>query len=170
MIRFMGAFEQVSDLPGHGNVREYAFVGRSNVGKSSLINAVAGAKIAKVSNTPGRTRTLNLFNVDDKMWIMDLPGYGFAKVSKDEQIKWLARLEDYLSRRSELKKLFILIDARVGIKDLDNILIDFCRAENIPFQIVYTKCDKKDARSFSDGITTSAKDKIGIDMIKKEMR
>jgi GTP-binding protein len=167
MIKFMGAFEKVSDLPNHRTIREYAFVGRSNVGKSSLINALVGAAVARTSNTPGRTRTLNLFNWDDKIWLMDLPGYGYARASKDDQIKWLDRLEDYLKSRRELKRLFVLIDSRHGIKDSDKIIIDFCKAENIPHKIVYTKCDKKGAGDFSDGILTSAERKIGIDEIKK---
>ena len=166
----MGAFERVSDLQNHPTIAEFAFIGRSNVGKSSLINALAGHNIAKVSNTPGRTRTLNLFNWDDKIWLMDLPGYGYARASKDDQIKWLERLEDYLSHRRELKKLFILIDARVGVKDSDKLIIDFCRDGEIPHQIVWTKCDKKEAmKNLSGGIMTSAARKIGVDEVKKAM-
>jgi GTP-binding protein len=174
MIKFIGAFDNVKDLPHHPTISEYAFVGRSNVGKSSLINAVAGEKIAKVSNTPGRTRTLNLFNWDDRIWIMDLPGYGYAKVSKDEQIRWLERLENYLTRRRELKKLFILIDSRHGIKDSDDIIIDFCKEQNIPYRIVFTKCDKKSKvnspKSIVNSINTSAEKKIGIDEVRRELK
>ena len=170
MIKFIGAFEEVSDLPRHPTIPEFAFVGRSNVGKSSLVNALAGGRVARVSNTPGRTRTLNLFNLDDRMWIMDLPGYGFARASKDEQKRWLRRLEEYLSARRELKKLFILIDSRVGMKDADNLIIDFCRAGTIPYQIVWTKCDKKDAMDgLAGGIITSAQKKIGINEVKRAM-
>jgi len=169
MIKFMGAFENVKDLPRHPTIREYAFAGRSNVGKSSLINAVLGAKVAKTSNTPGRTRTLNLFNSDDRVWIMDLPGYGYAKASKDEQVRWLKRLEEYLTTRSELKKMFILVDARVGIKDVDKTLIDFCKDENLPFKLIFTKCDGKGAASAPNAILTSAKKNIGLDLVRKEM-
>jgi GTP-binding protein len=162
----MGAFDSVRNLPRHPSIREYAFAGRSNVGKSSLLNALAGVKVARVSNTPGRTRALNLFNWDDRVWLMDLPGYGYARVSKDEQIAWLNRLEEYLSSRAELKKLFILIDSRIGAKDVDKIIIDFCNSRKIPFQIVYTKCDKKEALSFDDGIMTSSERKTGIGELK----
>jgi len=169
MIKFMGSFERVSDLPAHPTISEYAFVGRSNVGKSSLLNAVVGSVVARVSNTPGRTRSLNLFNVDDKIWLMDLPGYGYAKASKSDQIEWLERLEEYLSVRAELKQVFILIDSRIGVKDLDRTIIDFCAVEKIPYKIIYTKSDKKGAQKFLDGIITSSEKKIGIDEVKKEI-
>ena len=81
MIKFVGAFEKVSDLP-ETQFTEYAFAGRSNVGKSSLINAIVGAPVARTSNTPGRTQTLNMFNIDDRISIIDLPGYGYARVSR----------------------------------------------------------------------------------------
>jgi GTP-binding protein len=165
-IKFLGSFEEVRDLPHHPTIGEYAFVGRSNVGKSSLINAVVGDKIARVSNTPGRTRAMNLFNWDDRVWLMDLPGYGYARASKSDQVRWLERLEDYLSGRRELKTLFILIDSRHGIKDSDRIIIDFCRDREILYQIVFTKCDKKGAREF-DGIATSSEKKTGIDEVRR---
>jgi len=167
MIKFIGSFEKVCDLPNHKTIREYAFVGRSNVGKSSLLNAVVGEKVAKVSNTPGRTRSLNLFNYDDKIWLMDLPGYGFAKASKDEQIRWLERLENYLTNRRELALLFVLIDSRHGIKDSDRLILDFCKTERIPHKIIYTKSDKKDSQKFDNGIMTSSEKKTGIDEVIK---
>ena len=82
MIKFVGGFENVCDLP-KTQFPEFAFAGRSNVGKSSLINAIVGANVARTSNTPGRTQTLNLFNIDDRIMIVDLPGYGYARVSKE---------------------------------------------------------------------------------------
>lgn len=142
MIKFVGSFETVKSLP-NSHFPEYAFIGRSNVGKSSLINAVVGENVARTSNTPGRTQSLNLFNLDDRIMIVDLPGYGYAKVSKVDAMRWLQRLQDYLISRRQLKRLFILIDSRIGPRDSDLDLMDFCDLNAIPYQIVYTKKDKK---------------------------
>ena len=142
MIKFVGSFETVKSLP-NSHFAEYAFIGRSNVGKSSLINAVVGAPVARTSNTPGRTQSLSLFNLDDRVMIVDLPGYGYARVSKVDAMRWLNRLEEYLLNRRQLKRLFILIDSRIGARDSDLDLMDFCDANAIPYQIVYTKKDKK---------------------------
>ena len=142
MIKFVGSFETVKSLP-NTQFPEYAFVGRSNVGKSSLINAIVNEKVARTSNTPGRTQSLNLFNMNDKSMIVDLPGYGYARVSKSDAIKWLERLQEYLLNRSQLRRLFILIDSRVGAKDSDLDLMDFCDKNGICYQVVYTKKDKR---------------------------
>ena len=142
MIKFVGSFETVKSLP-NTQFAEYAFVGRSNVGKSSLINAIVSEKIARTSNTPGRTQSLNLFNYNDKAMIVDLPGYGYARVSKNDATRWLERLEEYLLNRSQLRRLFILIDSRIGPKDSDIDLMCFCDENGICYQIVYTKKDKR---------------------------
>lgn len=178
MIKFVGSFETVQSLP-KTHFAEYAFIGRSNVGKSSLINAVVGAPIARTSNTPGRTQSLNLFNIDDRIMIVDLPGYGYAKVSKVDAMRWLHRLEEYLTSRQQLKRLFILIDSRIGPKDADLDLMDFCDANAIQYQIVYTKKDKKVRESkqleikhtnhgamLPEILQTSADKKTGLDPIK----
>ncbi len=178
MIKFVGSFETVKALP-NSQFAEYAFIGRSNVGKSSLINAVVGMPIARTSNTPGRTQSLNLFNLDDRVMIVDLPGYGYAKVSKMDAMRWLKRLEEYLLTRRQLKRLFILIDSRIGPKDADLDLMDFCDANAIPYQIVYTKKDKKVRESKQcelchtehgamapEILQTSAEKKTGLEAIK----
>ncbi len=178
MIKFVGSFETVKSLP-KTQFAEYAFIGRSNVGKSSLINAIVGTSIARTSNTPGRTQSLNLFNLDDRVMIVDLPGYGYAKVSKTDAMRWLNRLEEYLLNRSQLKRLFILIDSRIGARDSDLDLMDFCDANAIPYQIVYTKKDKKvreqkqveivhteHGAMVPEILNTSAEKKTGLDSIK----
>ncbi len=178
MIKFVGSFESVASLP-KTQFAEYAFVGRSNVGKSSLINAVVGMAVARTSNTPGRTQSLNLFNIDDRAMIVDLPGYGYARVSRADALRWLHRLEEYLLTRRQLRRLFILIDARIGPRDADLDLMDFCDANAVPYQIVYTKKDKRvrekeqhqiDHASHGamvpEILETSAEKKTGLDPIR----
>jgi len=179
MIKFVGSFSTVESLP-KTTFPEYAFVGRSNVGKSSLINAVTGEKIARTSNTPGRTQELNLFNIDDRVLLVDLPGYGYARVSKECSAQWACRLEKYLLVRTQLKRLFILIDSRVGAKDSDLELMEFCDANGILYQIVYTKKDKKvreenqiqlshkkHGAMIPEILETSAEKKTGLEPIRK---
>ena len=170
MIKFLGSFETVQSLP-RTQFAEYAFIGRSNVGKSSLINAVIGSPAARVSNTPGRTQSLNLFNIDDRIAIMDLPGYGYAKASQSDRLRWVARLEEYLKTRGQLKLLFILIDSRIGPKESDLEIMGFCSELGLPFQTVMTKCDKrkkeKDSTEIDGALLTSAEKKTGIEQIRK---
>ncbi len=142
MIKFVGAFEQVCDLPKTA-FPEYAFAGRSNVGKSSLINAIVGAAVARTSNTPGRTQSLNMFNIHDKIMIIDLPGYGYARVARAAADRWLLRFQEYIMTRRQLRRLFILIDSRIGARQSDLDLMQFCDKNGISYQIVYTKKDKK---------------------------
>lgn len=178
MIKFVGGFEKVSDLP-QTQFPEYAFAGRSNVGKSSLINAVLRENVARTSNTPGRTQTLNMFNVNDKIIILDLPGYGYARVSRGESERWLLRFQEYIMTRRQLKRLFILIDSRIGPRDSDLELMGFCDANGISYQIVYTKKDKRVREKVQteicadehpamvdDVVETSAEKKYGIDNLR----
>jgi|TARA_B110000483_G_scaffold19367_1_gene21256 GTP-binding protein len=122
---------------------EIAFIGRSNVGKSSLINALFTKKIALTSNTPGKTRQINFFNHSDKLMVVDLPGYGYAKVSKKEAGEISQLVSNYLSSRLSLKKLFVLIDNTLGPKDIDLEILEYMESIKNRIVIVFTKKDKK---------------------------
>jgi GTP-binding protein len=122
---------------------EVAFVGRSNVGKSSLINALANQRqLAKVSNTPGRTQLLNLFTLRNGGTIVDLPGYGYAKVPGRERSTWQAMIEGYLLEREGLQVVFVLVDGEIGPTKLDVQMFDWLRSCDVPHTIVATKLDK----------------------------
>lgn len=126
---------------------EYAFIGRSNVGKSSLINMLCNnEKLAKTSGTPGKTQLINHFNIDDTWYIVDLPGYGFAKVAQSQRKKWEKMIEDYLRKRENLVSVFVLIDSRHSPQKLDLEFVDRLRKWQIPFCLVFTKADKENQR------------------------
>ena len=125
------------------SISEVAFVGRSNVGKSSVINAVCKTKnLARTSKTPGRTRAINIFTPAKGRWIVDLPGYGFARVTEQEKKVWQNMIETYITSRKTLKMIYILIDSFVGPTELDFVMMDWVRKLNIPFKIVSNKTDK----------------------------
>ncbi|MCC7297183.1 MAG: YihA family ribosome biogenesis GTP-binding protein [Bacteroidia bacterium] len=139
---FKGSWERADQMPD-ARVPEFAFIGRSNVGKSSLINMLCNHKgLAKTSAQPGKTQTLNLFDIDNKWWICDLPGYGYAKVSKEKRFKFSKMIEHYLQKRENLVNLFILIDLRIPPQKLDLDFINWCGENGIPFMLVGTKADK----------------------------
>ncbi len=122
---------------------EVAFLGRSNVGKSSLINAVLGKKnLALTSSSPGKTRGINYFLVDQKYFFVDLPGYGFAKISKSERLKWQNLIESYLLHSKQLRILCLLMDSRRDIMESDRQMVDWLQYHEKPFFIVLTKTDK----------------------------
>jgi GTP-binding protein len=121
---------------------EVCFVGRSNVGKSTLLNAVCGRKLAHVSSTPGRTRTLNVFEAKPGRWLVDLPGYGFAMGPAAEREAWAAMIEGYLPSRPSLRMVFSLVDAKVGPTKLDLQMLDWLEAANLPWCVVATKADQ----------------------------
>jgi len=122
---------------------EFAFIGRSNVGKSSLINMITGIKaLAKVSGTPGKTRLINHFLINESWFLVDLPGFGFAKTSKEESRKIESMIEGYLLRRDNLKLTFLLIDARHLPQKIDLEFMSWLSRNQIPFVILFTKADK----------------------------
>lgn len=131
-----------NQYPKDGRV-EVAFVGRSNVGKSSLINALTNRKaLAKVGNTPGKTRLINFFLINEDFYLVDLPGYGYAKVSKVEKEKWGKLMEDYLTGRDNLKKVVLLVDSRHKPTEDDVLMIDWIRYHGYDIQVIATKADK----------------------------
>ena len=122
---------------------EVAFAGRSNVGKSSLINALTGRNtLARTSNTPGRTSELNFFDLGKQMYLVDMPGYGYAKVSKTTREKWNRLIKKYLRGRPNLRQVFILIDGRHGLKDSDEELMSMLDEAAVSYRLILTKCDK----------------------------
>jgi GTP-binding protein len=140
-LTFVTSAKRHSDLPA--TKVEVAFVGRSNVGKSSLINALANRRqLAKVSNTPGRTQLLNMFVLPSGGAVLDLPGYGYAKVPGREKSGWQRMIEDYLLEREELALVFVLVDGEIGPTKLDVQMLDWLRASGVPHTVVATKLDK----------------------------
>lgn len=122
---------------------EYAFIGRSNVGKSSLINMIVGKKkLAKISSTPGKTQLINHFIINESWYLVDLPGYGYAKIAKTKRQEWKKLINDYILNRENLMCLFLLVDSRLPPQKNDLSFIDFLGLNSIPFLILFTKTDK----------------------------
>ena len=139
--KFLISAEKLSQCPDY-TLPEFPLIGRSNVGKSSFINGLANnKKLAKTSNTPGKTRLINFFNFSDKFMIADLPGYGYAKVSKEAQNRWQKYLEEYLLDRKQIKSLIQLIDGRHDIQKNDYQMREWVEAYNLPIMTVITKMD-----------------------------
>jgi GTP-binding protein len=154
---FVLSVANLKQLPADDK-EEIAFAGRSNVGKSSLINALFGQrKLAKTSSTPGRTQQLNYFNLDDKIYVVDLPGYGFAKAPKDIVKSWQQLINTYLVGRANLRRVFLLIDSRHGIKKIDSEIMDMLDKAAVTYQIVLTKIDKISAKELEKVLSDTAK-------------
>ena len=148
------------DLCPQEAIPEYAFIGRSNVGKSSLINMlVERKKLAKTSSTPGKTRLINHFKINDQWFLCDLPGYGYAKVSKKERESFAKMIEKYATQRSNLVCFFVLVDARIPPQQLDLDFIEWLGDSQLPFVIALTKVDK---------INQTGKSK-NLELLKKEL-
>lgn len=158
---FVLGLTDLAQLPA-GDIPEVAFAGRSNVGKSSLLNALTGRKdLARTSNTPGRTQQLNFFTLADRLYLVDMPGYGYAKVSKTMRSAWDKLIFDYLRGRPTLRCVYVLVDSRHGLKDSDIMLMEMLDEAAVPYRIVLTKADKekqaaKTARAVEDKLAAHA--------------
>jgi len=141
-IEFIGSFSNLKQLP-KAKLPEVAFAGRSNVGKSSLINTLANRKnIARTSSTPGKTRSLNYYLINEKFYFVDLPGYGFAKVSHHERRLWQRLVEKYFEKNQHLRGVIQIIDSRHGFTDLDLEMVKWLAFAQLPVLVVATKVDK----------------------------
>ena len=140
------------------DIAEFAFVGRSNVGKSSLINLIVNQKaLAKTSSTPGKTKMINYFFINDNFRLVDLPGYGFAKTGKRHQDIWAGLIGDYLLNAQNLLMIFLLLDGRHLPSQLDKQMIEFLLFNNLPFKIIITKSDKLSKSKLNENINSIAK-------------
>ncbi|MFO0388748.1 MAG: ribosome biogenesis GTP-binding protein YihA/YsxC [Alphaproteobacteria bacterium] len=167
---------------------EIAFIGRSNVGKSSIINALVGQKaLARTSQTPGRTQQLNFFLLDERLMMVDMPGYGHASVSKKEKRQWSSLTKNYLMGRQSLKRICLLIDSRRGVMEIDDNFMDLLDETAVSYQIVLTKADTLKPKELEDVLqnvhkalklhaaahpqilVTSAADKQGIESLQEEL-
>jgi GTP-binding protein len=136
-----------------GNLPEYAFVGRSNVGKSSLINLLTNnKKLAKTSSTPGKTTLINHFLINDEWYLVDLPGYGYAQHGKKDVDKIKQVIDNYIIKREQLTNLFVLIDSRLEPQKIDLEFIEFLGEQNVPFSIIFTKADKDSKSKISHNV------------------
>ncbi len=141
-VEFIASFPKVSACPVDGKP-EFAFIGRSNVGKSSLINMICNKKgMAKVSVTPGKTQLLNYFLINQTWYLVDLPGYGYARLSKEKKAGFGKMIKNYLVQRETLVVAFVLIDIRHELQKIDKEFIDWLGENSVPFCLVYTKADK----------------------------
>ncbi len=139
---FKCSSERLSQIP-RDDLRDFAFIGRSNVGKSSLINMLTGhSSLAKVSGTPGKTRLINHFKINREWYLVDLPGYGFARASKSVRSKFSKIITSYVTRSQKMHFLFVLVDSRLEPQRIDLEFIEMLGDKGIPFGIVFTKCDK----------------------------
>lgn len=184
---FVAGAASVENLP-KAHLPEVAFAGRSNVGKSSIINAITGRKsLARTSQNPGQTRQLNFFRINRKLLLVDMPGYGFARVSKQERALWDGLIFSYLSGRPTLKRVMLLIDSRHGFKPSDEELMEMLKDAAVPFRVVLTKVDnlsmseresvkaavektiRRNGAAMPEALLTSTRKNEGIEGLRAEM-
>lgn len=148
--RFVAGAADADALPPE-DLPEVAFLGRSNVGKSSLVNALTGRRmLARTSNTPGRTRQINFFALCDRLMLVDLPGYGYAEASKSTVKVWTRTVHHYLRSRASLRRVCLLIDCRHGLKEADRPILQLCDSAGLSYQVVLTKTDRPSADELAD--------------------
>lgn len=162
---FLKSVVRLEDLP-EDDKPQIALVGRSNVGKSSLINNLVGVKgLAKTSSMPGLTQALNFFEVNRRYYLVDLPGYGYARKSGERREHFLALITDYLQRSSNLKLVLHVIDARIGLTELDLAMLKFLQKAKLPFQMVINKSDKLGKEASVKLMRKLAAEYPGLDML-----
>ncbi len=170
LARFLLAASDVSHFPAPG-LPEVAFLGRSNVGKSSVINALVGKKLARTSSTPGRTRSINFFELRragqprPELLFTDLPGYGYAKVSREVSQDWVRFVDPYLKERSSLALCLALIDSNIPPQDSDGQLLDFLAATRRHYIIVATKCDRLSGNQLRQSLEDLARQYHGVPIV-----
>ena len=158
--RFVVSNTTHKDCPKDGKP-EFAFIGRSNVGKSSLINMLTGnKKLAKTSSTPGKTQLINHFEINEDWYLVDLPGYGYAKVSKVARLKFEAFISEYLLERTTLVNTFVLLDSRLEPQKIDIEFMNWCGEKGIPFAMVFTKIDKLSSSSLQKNLAAYKKEML----------
>ncbi|MDB3907376.1 ribosome biogenesis GTP-binding protein YihA/YsxC [Crocinitomicaceae bacterium] len=151
---------EVSKCPTDG-LLEYAFIGRSNVGKSSLINMLVGnKKLAKTSGRPGKTQLINHFIINNDWYLVDLPGYGYAKTSKTNRIKWEKFIAEYLTTRKTLINIFVLLDSRLEPQKIDLEFMNWCGEKGLPFSMVFTKIDKLSSTALQKNLALYKKEML----------
>jgi GTP-binding protein len=162
-VAFMGALAEAGGWRPPADVPEIAFVGRSNVGKSSLLNRLVRHRaVARVSRTPGRTRTINFFRVNDAFTLVDLPGYGYARVAKEQRAGWQPLIEGYFAGTADIRGAVLLLDARRDPSDEDRQMLDYLVTLGVPVLVVVTKIDKL-SRAAADERVRVLGQELGID-------
>lgn len=160
--RFIISNTDITKCPEDGKP-EYAFIGRSNVGKSSLINMLTDRKdLAKTSGRPGKTQLINHFLINNEWYLVDLPGYGYAKTSKSNRSKWEQFIADYLTKRETLINIFVLLDSRLEPQKIDLEFMTWCAEEGLPFSMVFTKIDKLSSSALQKNMAVYKKEMLKL--------